>query len=267
MENQKFQVISIQKSSLSKCLIAAFILFSSLFVGVSSVAAQTPVVKNIVIVHGAFADGSGWKAVYTILTKKGYHVTIVQNPLTSLEDDVAATKRILDQQDGPVILVGHSWAGVVITQAGVDAKVAGLVYVAAFEPDKGETANQWAATQPKAPSMRVTADPKGFVFFDRTTFHAGYCADLNQATADFMNASQQPIVGACFGTTVTEVAWKNKPSYGIVATEDQAINPDIERNMYKRAHTKITEIKGSHAVFISKPEAVAQVIINASEGK
>jgi pimeloyl-ACP methyl ester carboxylesterase len=156
---------------------------------------------------------------------------------------------------------------VVITQAGVDPKVVALVYVAAFEPDKGETANQWSGTQPKAPSMRVTADPKGVVFFDRTTFHAGFCADLSQETADFMNASQQPIVGACFGTPVTEAAWKDKPSFGIVATEDNAINPDIERNMYKRAHTKITEIKGSHAVFISQPEAVAQVIIEAAQKK
>src|SRR6267378_4020877 len=175
METLKFEIVSTQKSSLNKYLIAAFIIFSSLLIRVSPVAAQTPVVKNIVIVHGAFADGSGWKAVYTILTKKGYHVTIVQNPLTSLADDVEATKRILDQQDGPVVLVGHSWAGTVITQAGTDPKVVTLVYVAAFQPDKGETANQWSVTQPKAPSMRVTADKKGVVFFDRTTFHAGFC--------------------------------------------------------------------------------------------
>jgi len=267
MENQKFDIVS-SHNSLNKYLIAAFIIFSSLLIRVSPIAAQTPVVKNIVIVHGAFADGSGWKGVYTILKNKGYHVTIVQNPLTSLDDDVEATKRILDQQDGPVILVGHSWGGVVITQAGLDPKVVALVYVAAFEPDKGETANQWSVTQPKAPSMRVTEpDKKGVIFFDRKTFHAGFCADLSQATADFMNASQQPIVGQCFGTPVTEAAWKDKPSYGIVATEDKAINPDIERNMYKRANTKITEIKGSHVVFISNPEAVAQVIINASQKK
>ena len=266
MKNKKFGIVSSQ-TSLNKYLIAAFIIFSSFLIRVSPIAAQTPVVKNIVIVHGAFADGSGWKGVYTILKNKGYHVTIVQNPLTSLNDDVEATNRILEQQDGPVVLVGHSWAGVVITQAGVDPKVVALVYVAAFEPDKGETANQWSVTQPKSPSMRVTADKKGVVFFDRTTFYAGFCADLNQATADFMNASQQPIVGACFGTPVTEAAWKDKPSYGIVATEDKAINPDIERNMYKRAHTKITEVKGSHAIFISNPEAVAQVIINASQKK
>ncbi|GAA3968153.1 alpha/beta hydrolase [Mucilaginibacter dorajii] len=261
------KIVSIKNSSLNKYLIAAFVIFSGLLIRVNPVAAQSHPIKNIVIVHGAFGDGSGWRAVYNILTKKGYHVTIVQNPLTSLNDDVEATNRILAQQDGPVVLVGHSWAGVVITQAGVDTKVAALVYVAAFEPDKGETANQWSVTQPKAPSMRVTADPKGVVFFDRTTFHEGYCADLPKALADFMNASQQPIVGACFGTPVTEAAWKDKPSFGIVATEDHAINPTIERNMYKRAHTKITEIKGSHAVFISQPEAVAQVIINAAQKK
>jgi pimeloyl-ACP methyl ester carboxylesterase len=258
------KIVSIKNSSLNKYLIAAFVIFSSLLIRVSLAMAQTPPIKNIVIVHGAFQDGSGWKAVYNILAKKGYHVSIVQNPLTSLADDVEATNRILAQQDGPVVLVGHSWAGVVITQAGVDPKVASLVYVAAFEPDKGETANQWSVTQPKAPSMRVTADPKGVVFFDRETFHEGYCADLPAATAAFMNAMQQPIVGACFGTPVTEAAWKDKPSFGIVATEDHAINPIIERNMYKRAHTKITEIKGSHAVFMSQPEAVAAVIIKAS---
>jgi pimeloyl-ACP methyl ester carboxylesterase len=264
METQKFKIVSTPKSLLNKYLIAAFSIFSSMLIRVSPVVAQTPPIKNIVIVHGAFQDGSGWKAVYDILTKKGYHVTIVQNPLTSLNDDVEATNRVLAQQDGPVVLVGHSWAGVVITQAGVDTKVVSLVYVAAFEPDKGETANSWTETQAKSPSMRVTADPKGFVFFDRTTFHKGYCADLPKALADFMNASQQPIVGACFGTTVTEVAWKNKPSYGIVATEDHAINPMTERNMYKRANAKITEIKGSHALFISQPKAVAAVIIKAS---
>jgi len=262
------KIVSINDSSLNKHLIAVLIIFSGLLLQVSPIAAQTPVVKNIVIVHGAFADGSGWKGVYTLLTKKGYHVTIVQNPLTSLDDDVEATKRILDQQDGPVVLVGHSWAGTVITQAGVDPKVVALVYVAAFQPDKGETSNQWAGSQPRDPSMRVTApDSKGVIFFDRATFHAGFCADLSPAIADFMNASQQPIVGQCFATPVTEAAWKDKPSYGIVATEDKAINPDIERNMYKRANDKITEIKGSHAVFISNPEAVAQVIIDASQPK
>jgi len=167
-----------------------------------------------------------------------------------------------------MILVGHSWAGTVITQAGVHPKVVSLVYVAAFQPDKGETTNQWAATQPKDSKMRVSApDKKGVIFFDRTTFHAGFCADLSQETADFMNASQQPIVGQCFATPVTEAAWKNKPSYGIVATDDKTINPIIERNMYKRAKDKVTEIKGSHVIFISHPDLVAQVIINAAQSK
>jgi pimeloyl-ACP methyl ester carboxylesterase len=249
-------------------LIAAFLCFCTMLAWVSPVQAQNRPVKNIVIVHGAFADGSGWKAVYTILTKKGYHVTIVQNPLTSLNDDVEATNRILDQQDGPTVLVGHSWGGTVITQAGVHPKVLSLVYVAAFQPDKGETTNQWAATQPKDSKMRVSApDKKGVIFFDRSTFHAGFCADLSQETADFMNASQQPIVGQCFATPVTQAAWKNKPSYGIVATEDKTVNPIIERNMYKRAKDKITEIKGSHVIFISHPDLVAQVIINAARSK
>ncbi|GGB05393.1 alpha/beta hydrolase [Puia dinghuensis] len=248
--------------------IVALIIFSSLLIRVSPIAAQTPAIKNIVIVHGAFLDGSAWKGVYTILIKKGYHVSIVQNPLTSLDDDVEATKRILDQQDGPVVLVGNSWAGTVITQAGVDPKVVALVYVAALQPDKGETSNQWLGSQPSDPSLRFTApDKKGVIFFDRETFHAGFCADLPQVTADFMNASQQPIVGQCFATPVTEAAWKDKPSYAIVATEDKALLPAIARNMYKRANDKITEIKGSHSVFISQPEAVAQVIIDASEKK
>src|SRR5258705_12027448 len=148
MKNKKFGIVSSQ-TSLNKYLIAAFIIFSSFLIRVSPIASQTPLVKNIVIVHGAFADGSGWKGVYTLLKNKGYHVTIVQNPLTSLDDDVEATKRILDEQDGLVVLVGHSWAGAVISQAGVDPKVVSLVYVAAFQLDKGETCNQWAATQPK----------------------------------------------------------------------------------------------------------------------
>ena len=246
-------------------LVVALITCCTCLTAINPLAAQNRPVKNIVIVHGAFADGSGWKSVYRILTRKGYHVTIVQNPLTSLDDDVEATNRILDQQNGPTVLVGHSWAGTVITQAGIHPKVVTLVYVAAFQPDKGETTNQWATSQPKDSKMRVSApDKKGAIFFDRSTFHAGFCADLSQETADFMNASQQPIVGQCFATPVTVAAWKKKPSYGIVATDDKAINPNIERKMYIRSHTKITEIKSSHVVFMSHPDAVAQVIINAT---
>ncbi len=228
----------------------------------------TNTAKNIVIVHGAFADGSGFKEVYKILTKKGFNVTIVQNPLTSLKDDVDATLRALDKQDGPTILVGHSWAGTVITQAGVHPKVVGLVYIAAFVPDKGEATGPLASSLPAAPENGILPpDEKGFVYFDKTKFHAGFAADLSQEEADFMYASQVPIAVKCFTDVVEEAAWKTKPSYGIVATEDKAINPDIERNLYKRAGAKITEIKGNHVIFISQPAAVAKVIMDAAEGK
>lgn len=223
--------------------------------------------KNIVIVHGAFADGSGFKSVFNILTKKGYNVTIVQNPLTSLKDDVDATKRALDKQDGPTVLVGHSWGGTVITEAGMHSKVVALVYIAAFQPDKGENTGQWASSLPAAPENGILApDANGAVYFDQQKFHAGFAADLSQSEADFMYASQGPIYVSCFTDPVHEAAWKIKRSYGIVATEDKAINPDIERNMYKRSNSKITEIKGSHVVFISKPAEVANVIANAAEG-
>ncbi len=221
--------------------------------------------KNIVIVHGAFADGSGYKKLYEILTEKGYRVTVVQNPLTSLKDDVDATVRALDRQDGPTVLVGHSWGGTVITEAGTRPKVAALVYIAAFQPDKGETSVQWISSLPAAPEFGILPpDEKGVVYFDKSKFHAGFAADLSKEEADFMYSSQGPIFGACFATPVREAAWKTKPSYGIVATEDKAINPDIERNMYKRSNTKITEIKGSHVIFISQPDAVAKVIIEAA---
>jgi pimeloyl-ACP methyl ester carboxylesterase len=225
-------------------------------------------VKNVVIVHGAFADGSGFKKLYSILTKKGYHVTVVQNPLTSLKDDVDATRRALDKQDGPAILVGHSWGGTVITEAGTHPKVAALVYIAAFMPDKGEATGQLAMSLPmKTEGGILPPDENGILYFDRAKFHAGFAADLSQEEADFMSASQVPIFASCFGAPVTEVAWKIKPSYGIVATEDKALNPDIERNMYKRAGAKVTELKGSHVVFISQANAVAKVIIDAANSK
>jgi len=228
--------------------------------------AQPPTVKNIVLVHGAFADGSGWKGVFEVLTKKGYHVTIVQNPLSSLEDDVAATSVILDKQDGPVVLVGHSWGGAVITQAGVHPKVAALVYVAAFQPDKGESAFTWFTSLPPAPENGVMPpDEKGFVYYAKEKYHAGFAADLSKEEAEFMYASQGAFAGKSFATPLTEAAWKTKPRYGIVATEDKSINPDIQRNMYKRSGTIITEIKGSHVVFMSQPKSVADVIETAAK--
>ena len=222
-------------------------------------------VKNVVLVHGAFADGSGWKALYEILTKKGYNVTVVQNPLSSLEDDAAATKVVLDKQDGPTILVGHSWGGAVITEAGNHPNVAALVYVAAFQPDKGESALQWIQTAPPAPENGIQPpDDKGIVYYDKAKFHGGFCADIPKAEADFMYASQGAFYAKGFATPITQAAWRTKPAYGIVATEDKSIAPEIERNMYKRSNTKITEVKGSHVIFMSQPEAVAKVIITAA---
>ena len=230
----------------------------------NSVSAQSHV-KNVVLVHGAFADGSGWKALYKILTKKGYHVTIVQNPLTSLEDDVAATKVVLDNQDGPVILVGHSWGGAVITEAGNHPKVVALVYIAAFQPDNGETVLHWLQTFPPAPENGVLPpDAKGIVYYDKAKYHAGFCADISKEESDFMYASQGAFYAKGFTTPITHAAWRDKPAYGLVATEDKSLAPEIERNMYKRSNTKITEIKGSHVIYISQPKAVAKVIIEAA---
>lgn len=225
-----------------------------------------PAVKNIVLVHGAFADGSGYKGVYEALTQQGYQVTVVQNPLTSLKDDVAATHLALDAQDGPAILAGHSWGGAVITEAGNHPKVAGLVYIAAFQPDNNETALQWFQSAPPAPENGILPpNEKGIVYYDQAKFHAGFCADLNEATAAFMYASQGAFYGECFLSPISEAAWRTKPTFGIVATEDKSIHPDIQRNMYKRSDTQITEIQGSHVVFMSQPQKVAAVIAGAAE--
>jgi len=222
-------------------------------------------VKNVVLVHGAFADGSGYKALYSVLTKKGYNVSVVQNPLTSLEDDVAATKVILDKQDGPTILAGHSWGGAVITEAGNHPNVAALVYIAAFQPGKGESALQWLQTAPPAPENGVLSpDEKGIVYYSKDKYHAGFCADISAEEADFMYASQGAFYAKGFVTPITEPAWSNKPTFGIVATEDKSIDPEIQRNMYKRSNTRIKEVKGSHVIYMSQPEKVAEVIIEAA---
>jgi pimeloyl-ACP methyl ester carboxylesterase len=228
--------------------------------------AQSRKVKNIVIVHGAFADGSGWQDVFKILTRCGYNVTIVQNPLTSLEDDVAATQRAIDRQDGPLILVGHSYGGSVITQAGNSSKVAGLVYVAAFVPDIGETTLSLAMSISPAPENGILPpDEKGFIYYDKAKFRAGFAAEQSEQEAKFMYASQGPVSAKAFITPLTSAAWKTKPSYGIVATEDKSIDPGLERTMYKRAGAKVTEIKGSHTLFMSSAKAVADVIEAAAK--
>jgi len=223
-------------------------------------------IKNVVLVHGAFADGSGWKALYQSLTKKGYQVTIVQNPLTSLEDDVAATKVVLDNQDGPAVLVGHSWGGAVITEAGNHPKVASLVYVAAFQPDSGESALQWLQTAAPAPENGVLPpDDKGIVYYDKAKYHAGFCADISKEEAEFMYASQGAFYARGFATPITHAAWKDKPAFACIATEDKSIAPEIQHAMYKRSNTKSIEVKGSHVIFMSQPEAVAKVIEEAAK--
>lgn len=228
--------------------------------------AKAQAVKNVVLVHGAFADGSGYKALYSVLTKKGFHVTVVQNPLTSLEDDVKATQVALDKQDGPAILVGHSWGGAVITEAGNHPKVAGLVYIAAFQPDNGESALQWLQTAPPAPENGVLPpDDKGIVYYDQAKYHAGFCADISKEEADFMYASQGAFYAKGFVSPITHAAWRDKPAYALVATEDKSIAPEIQRAMYKRSNTKVTEVKGSHVIFMSQPEKVAAVVIEAAE--
>jgi pimeloyl-ACP methyl ester carboxylesterase len=252
------------KSKIKSGLLATTVAIASVAGTVNEVNAQE--VKNVVLVHGAFADGSGYKALYTVLTKKGYHVTVVQNPLSSLEDDVKATQVALDKQDGPAILVGHSWGGTVITEAGNHPKVAALVYIAAFQPDNGESTVQWLQTAPPAPENGVLApDDKGIVYYDKAKFHAGFCADISKEEADFMYASQGAFYAKGFGTPVTHAAWRDKPAYGLIATEDKSIAPEIQHAMYKRSNTKVTEVKGSHVIFMSQPEKVASVIIEAAK--
>ncbi|MFZ4928103.1 alpha/beta hydrolase [Chryseobacterium sp. Mn2064] len=224
-------------------------------------------IKNVVLVHGAFVDGSGWKGVYDILTKRGYDVTIAQIPLTSLKDDNAAVRRILDKLDGQAVLVGHSWGGTVITEASSHKNVGSLVYVTAFQPDKGESTDTWYSSQPGFPEAGILPpDNEGFAYYDVEKFHAGFAADLSHDQATFMAHSQKPILASSFITAVTAADWHTKPTFGIVPTSDKSINPIILRNMYKRSGTKVTEIKGaSHAVFISHPQEVANVIIEASK--
>ncbi len=216
---------------------------------------------NIVLVHGALTDGSTWKGVYDVLTRDGFRVRVVQQPLTGLADDVAATVRVIDQLDGPVVLVGHSYGGTVITVAGADPKVKALVYVAALQPDVGETTNQLSSSKPgKVPVSDLFASQDGFLFFQPARFPADVGADVPAAQARFMAEAQMPVAAAAFQAPVTVAAWHDKPSFGVVATEDLEVSPELARWMYKRAGTKVTEIKGSHLVYISQPRVVANVI-------
>jgi len=226
--------------------------------------AQPTQVKNVVLVHGAFADGSGWRGVYDELTSRGYRVTIVQNPLTSLADDVAATKRALAMQDGPTILVGHSWGGTVITEAGIDPKVVGLVYVSALSPDAGETTGE-QYTGFTAPEFVIDSQPDGFGFVNREKFKIGFAGDASDADAAFLRDSQVPINMSVFDTKLAHAAWRTKPSWAVIATEDKAFDVRMLHKMAQRIGATVQEVKASHAVFMTQPKAVAAVIDRAAQ--
>ena len=217
--------------------------------------------NNIVLVHGGFVDGSGWEGVYGILKKKGYNVSIVQNPTLSLADDVAVTKRTLASQDEPAILVGHSYGGAVITEAGNDPKVAGLVYITAFAPDKGESvATLIKDPPPGAPVLPILPPQDGYLFLDKAKFAASFAGDVETEKAAFMADSQVSWGLEALSGKISEPAWKSKPSWYLIATDDKMIPPDAQRSMSKRAGSTVVEVKGSHAIYVSQPEAVAALI-------
>lgn len=221
-------------------------------------------IRNVVIVHGALADGSGWRKVHDLLKAKGFKVTVVQPPMTSLKDDVAASKRILDLQDGPSLLVGHSYGGMVVTQAGSAETVVGLVYIAAFQPDEGENLLDLAGrTPPATTGIKATAD--GHLYLDPRVYAADFAADVPEAEAEFMAASQVLPAKASFEAKIAQPAWKTKKSWALIATEDRAIHPDLMRSMAKRAGSVVMEVKASHAVFMSQPAAVADLIETAAK--
>jgi len=228
-------------------------------------ATGTSTAMSIVLVHGGFVDGSGWAAVYKILKKDGYNVVVVQNPTLSLADDVAVTRRAIAAQRGAVLLVGHSYGGAVITEAGTDPKVAGLVYIAAFAPDKGESVSSLIKDPPPgAPVPPILPPQDGFLFLDEAKFHFSFAADVDVDTAAFMASSQVPWgVGALAGT-ITEPAWRTKPSWYLVSTEDRMIPPPAQRVMSKRAGSTVAEVAGSHAVYVSQPKSVATFIEKAA---
>lgn len=246
----------------------AFTLLPLLAAGIPAAASAAPV-RNIVLVHGAWVDGSGWKPVYDILTSEGFKVTMVQEPLTSLADDVAATRRILDQQDGPTVLVAHSYGGSVITEAGVAPKVVALVYVAAHAPDVGEDESALGKTMPSETQRTpgaIVMTPDGYTYLRRDLFPAHFAADLPIGAARFEAQAQMLTAAGVFSTPMTAAAWKTKPSWGIVAGADKIINPDLERFYYERAGSHMTVIEGaSHSVYETRPREVAAVIRQAAE--
>jgi pimeloyl-ACP methyl ester carboxylesterase len=224
--------------------------------------------RTVVLVHGGFVDGSGWEEVYKILRKDGYTVAVVQNPTISLADDVAATRRIIEAQTGPVILVGHSYGGAVITEAGNHPKVTSLVYLTAFAPDQGESVASLIKDPPAGADVPPILPPQdGFLFLDRTKFPASFAADVDPERAAFMADSQVPWGVEALSGTITEPAWKNKPSWYLVVTEDRMIPPPAQRFMAERAGATVAEVGGSHAIYVSQPNAVAALIVQAAKGR
>jgi pimeloyl-ACP methyl ester carboxylesterase len=221
--------------------------------------------KTVVLVHGGFVDGSGWRRVHDVLRKDGYHVSVVQNPTLSLEGDVAATKRIVDAQAEPVTLVGHSYGGAVITEAGNDSNVAALVYIAAFVPDTGESVNALIADPPPdAPVPPILPPQDGFLFLDREKFHDSFAGDVDAEEAAFMANSQVPWGVDALSGTISEPAWRSKPSWYLLTTEDRMIPPPAQQMMSKRASSTVEEVAASHSVFLSQPAAVAAIIEKAA---
>ena len=221
--------------------------------------------RNVVLVHGGFVDGSGWQQVYDLLTQDGFSVSVVQNPTLSLEGDAAATRRVLDKQDGPTVLVGHSYGGAVISEAGTHEKVAALAYIAAFAPDKGESVGTLVADPASgAPVPPILPPEEGFLFLDKEKFHASFAGDLSPERAAFLADSQVPWGLEALGGPVGEPAWRIKPSWYLVASEDHMIPPPAQRSMAERAGATVSEVAGSHAIYESQPAAVAALIKQAA---
>lgn len=236
----------------------------SLVLSVYAQSSMAAPVKNIVLVHGAFVDGSGWDPVARILNKAGYKVSIVQEPQTSLADDVAAIRRVLALQSGKSLLVGHSYAGMIISDAGNDPSVAGLVYIAAFQPEQGDSLLSLAKKYPPA-AQSITETPDHFLYIKPENFHADFAADLPVKETNLLAQSQLMPAVAAFSAPAGVPAWKTKPSWAVVATQDRAINPELERFMAKRAHSTVTELKGNHAIYASQPEKIATLIEKAAQ--
>ena len=252
--------------TLARIFSVAMLLFASQE-GLMSQTNQEQKVRNVVLVHGGLVDGSGWEGVYNALKKSGYAVTVVQEATASFADDVATTKRAIAEQNGPVILVGHSYGGAVITEAGNDPKVAGLVYISAFAPDKGESVSTLIKNPPPgAPVLPILPPVDGYLLFDKAKFPAFFAGDVSPEKAAFMADSQVPWGVNALNGTISEPAWKTKPSWYLLTTEDKMIPPDAQRQMAKRAGATIVEVKGSHSTYVSQPQAVAKLIEKAAKG-